>query len=119
MNTIDNMIIFVDKKGIKREAKLLTNELSPYLEYEYVVKMRERRYNPKYGDNRICECGHTYYRHFDSYENMDACGCKYCACDTFKEKVVTNQIGTCVCCGKETGNELFKVCAKCANEIKV
>jgi len=45
-----------------------------------------RKYNPKYGDNRVCECGHTYYRHFDSYEDMLDVGCKYCPCDTFKEK---------------------------------
>jgi len=46
-----------------------------------------RKYNPDYGDNRICECGHLYYRHFDSYENMDPVGCKYCGqCHTFKEK---------------------------------
>ena len=43
-------------------------------------------YNPEYGDNKICECGHIYYRHFDSYENMEACGCKYCECSTFKLK---------------------------------
>ncbi len=42
-------------------------------------------YDPNYGDNRLCECGHTYYRHFDPYENMEDVGCKYCRCDTFKE----------------------------------
>ena len=40
-------------------------------------------YNSKFGDNRECECGHTYYRHFDTYENMEACGCKYCGCYEF------------------------------------
>jgi hypothetical protein len=43
-------------------------------------------YNPEYGDERICECGHPYYRHFDSYDDMYACGCKYCGCDEFIEK---------------------------------
>lgn len=42
-------------------------------------------YNPNYGDDRICKCGHSYYRHFDSYENMDAVGCKYCGCFNFEE----------------------------------
>ena len=23
------------------------------------------KYDPNYGDARICECGHSYYRHFD------------------------------------------------------
>uniref|UniRef100_A0AB39C7D2 Uncharacterized protein n=1 Tax=Bacillus phage KoopaTroopa TaxID=3234046 RepID=A0AB39C7D2_9CAUD len=43
-------------------------------------------YNPNFGDDKVCECGHTYYRHFDSYEDMEACGCKYCGCYDFKEK---------------------------------
>jgi hypothetical protein len=51
----------------------------PYLEQTIVT------YNPHYGDDRVCECGHRYYRHFDSYENNDPCGCKYCTCRTFKE----------------------------------
>jgi len=42
-------------------------------------------YNPKYGDDRVCECGHAYYRHFDSYEDMYPCGCKYCDCEEFIE----------------------------------
>lgn len=44
------------------------------------------RYNPEYGDNRICVCGHPYYRHFDSYDNMEPVGCKYCGCYQFEEK---------------------------------
>ena len=42
-------------------------------------------YNSSFGDDKVCECGHTYYRHFDSYEDMDPIGCKYCQCYTFKE----------------------------------
>jgi hypothetical protein len=61
----------------------------PEAERPYIIKRivtHERRYNPKYGDDRICECGHTYYRHFDSYEHMAAYGCKYCNCFEFKER---------------------------------
>lgn len=45
-------------------------------------------YDPKFGNDRICECGHEYYRHFDPYEEMRAVGCKYCGweCLVFKEK---------------------------------
>lgn len=52
------------------------------------VKKIKRKYNPKYGDDRICECGHQYYRHFDwfGYKEMTAVGCKYCECYIFKEK---------------------------------
>lgn len=43
-----------------------------------------RQYNSSYGDKKICNCGHTYYRHFDSYENMKPVGCKYCGCYEFR-----------------------------------
>lgn len=43
-------------------------------------------YDKAFGDDRTCECGHTYYRHFDSWEEMRPVGCKYCPCGTFKEK---------------------------------
>lgn len=52
-----------------------------------VVTDRQRAYNPNYGDDRECTCGHAYYRHFDSYDDNYPCGCKYCPCDEFKEKV--------------------------------
>lgn len=35
-------------------------------------------YDPTYGDNRDCECGHSYERHFDSHDDMSPVGCKYC-----------------------------------------
>ena len=54
----------------------------PYIETKKVVI--ERAYNPNYGDNKYCKCGHVYHRHFDSYENMDPVGCKYCNCYLFK-----------------------------------
>jgi DNA-directed RNA polymerase subunit RPC12/RpoP len=33
------------------------------------------------------ECGHPYYRHFDSYENNRPVGCKYCECRIFQEPI--------------------------------
>lgn len=56
-------------------------EEPPYLE-KIVI---ERHYNPAYGDDRICKCGHRYYRHFDGYEDNYHCGCKYCGCYNFEE----------------------------------
>lgn len=56
----------------------------PYITGFEVRKIKT--YNPNYGDDKICECGHSYYRHFDSYEDMEDCGCKYCPCRTFVEK---------------------------------
>lgn len=35
-------------------------------------------YDPTYGDDIECLCGHPYYRHFDTYEKMSPVGCKYC-----------------------------------------
>ena len=56
----------------------------PYIEIKWVDV--ERVYNPNYGDDRICGCGHPYHRHFDSHEDMAPVGCKYCDCYTFIER---------------------------------
>ena len=66
-----------------RAARESNSSDSPYI--IKVESKEERAYNPNYGDLRICKCGHPYERHFDSYENMNACGCKYCSCWTFEE----------------------------------
>lgn len=60
-------------------------EEPPYL--EKIVTTTEYSYNPKYGDDRICKCGHSYYRHFDTYEQMSNVGCKYCQCHHFEERI--------------------------------
>ena len=43
-------------------------------------------YDKNIGDDLPCKCGHVYYRHFDSYEDMRPIGCKYCSCFHFEEK---------------------------------
>ena len=60
------------------------------VELPYLITTRtieERCYNPKFGDERECKCGHPYHRHFDSHAEMEPCGCKYCSCCTFDEAV--------------------------------
>ena len=52
---------------------------NPYLEYFIKIK----KWNPDYPQDKLCKCGHPYYRHFDSYEDMEPCGCKYCECHDF------------------------------------
>ena len=45
----------------------------PEGEPPYIYKglnSQDKAYNPKYNDDAKCECGHPYYRHFDSYENI-------------------------------------------------
>ena len=56
------------------------------LGYERVVLYRPLSYDKNYGDDKLCECGHQYHRHFDGYEGMAAVGCKYCECGVFKAK---------------------------------
>lgn len=82
-------MIIKDIYGEKHEATLVNNPDSPYLEYEY--KVVQRCYNPNYGDNRMCVCGHTYERHFDSYEDMAAIGCKYCGCTEFVKQIESEE----------------------------
>ena len=50
------------------------------------IRDRPPPYDPNFGDDRECACGHSYYRHFDSYEDMSPVGCKYCECRRFREK---------------------------------
>lgn len=45
----------------------------------------DNAYDPDFGDDRICKCGHSYVRHFDPYDNNRFVGCKYCGCDHFTE----------------------------------
>lgn len=69
---------------IEWDENKLDNVELPYL---FTTKLQtERHYNPNYGDDRECVCGHPYHRHFDGYEDNKACGCKYCGCFEFKEK---------------------------------
>ena len=49
------------------------------------ITIQKKKYNPNYGDNKKCVCGHTYYRHFDPWNDMEAVGCKYCGCQEFVE----------------------------------
>lgn len=58
---------------------------NPYLIDVKTIIKEEKKYNPDYGDNRICVCGHAYHRHFDPYEDMKNVGCKYCPCNDFTE----------------------------------
>lgn len=58
----------------------------PYKEIVLEVVGILKEYNPDFGDDKLCECGHTYYRHFDTYDGMAPVGCKYCGCQEFKLK---------------------------------
>lgn len=53
----------------------MTDTQQPYLD--------GNKHNPNYPADKICRCGHPYYRHFDTYDNMENIGCKYCPCYEF------------------------------------
>lgn len=53
----------------------------PYLIYRGTIEVK--KFNPNFGNDRECSCGHTYYRHFDTHDNMEPVGCKYCKCMEF------------------------------------
>ena len=77
--------MYYDKEDVLEE-RVVYKEDDPYVVKE--IKIRARFYNPRYGDGRLCNCGHTYARHFDFYEDEEFqnCGCKYCSCSEFVEK---------------------------------
>lgn len=61
------------------------NMEATYIEETIVTVVH--KYNPKYGDKRVCTCGHKYYRHFDIYDDTNSISCKYCGCLWFTEDV--------------------------------
>lgn len=54
------------------------------------ARLRQRydtAFDPDCSESILCVCGHAYYRHFDTYENMRPVGCKYChgaSCSGFR-----------------------------------
>lgn len=84
---------------IEQEEYVLHNDTSYVPAEEDAIA---EQYDEQFGDNKLCLCGHPYYRHFDTYDNMSAIGCKYCThygekhvkervCPYFKEKKVDQQ----------------------------
>lgn len=80
------------------EQEEIVNHSPPVVSEEDQIA---EQYDSNYGDNKPCLCGHPYYRHFDTYDNMSAVGCKYCSpwndkhveeryCPYFKEKKEEN-----------------------------
>lgn len=94
---------FLNDHGINESGRLYSSYLEDLVSlleevaYHEGAISSEPEYDPSFGDNRKCQCGHTYYRHFDTYDNMSAVGCKYCSswedvcrpgyCNRFTEEV--------------------------------
>jgi len=56
----------------------------PYLQHRRVVVTVEEAWNPNYDQRALCKCGHEYFRHFDTLEDMFPIGCKFCECERFE-----------------------------------
>lgn len=85
--SIDDIINNIESNKIDWAITQCENTLKkgnrPYIPTISIVN----NYNPEFGDDKKCKCGHSYYRHFDTYEEMSPVGCKYCGCYDFKEKI--------------------------------
>lgn len=49
-----------------------------------LIEGRPQPWDKDADQDALCTCGHPYYRHFDTYEDMYPNGCKYCACREFQ-----------------------------------
>ena len=85
-NDADDCNLYIAPAELVKASYRKAGPDDPYKETVLEVIGILKEYNPDFGDDKICECGHTYYRHFDSWEGMAPVGCKYCGCDEFKLK---------------------------------
>ena len=69
------------------------------------AKNEYHTYDPDYGDEKVCECGHLYHQHFGGvsdnekaskfcpdigpHYDIEVVECRYCKCKGFTEKVKT------------------------------
>ena len=68
--------ISADSPFFERDVRDLVDFIEGILQYEMMGGHigPEPEYDPNFGDNKECECGHVYYRHFDTYDNMSPIG---------------------------------------------
>lgn len=71
---------YEDEPSFHNDLKSLCNLIEEAIsQAEYHRKYGDTLpYDDNFGDNKLCLCGHPYYRHFDTYNNMAPVGCKYC-----------------------------------------
>ena len=69
-----------------KNTEVEEEKAEPYI-YDITLEISVKsKYNPSYGDSRICKCGHRYDRHFDFHEDFESSNCKYCECVEFEEE---------------------------------
>lgn len=83
----DDGRVFEDESACVAHEATISGLPKEEIAYLYTHKVKNiASYNPDYNEDAKCECGHAYYRHFDTYEDMYPCGCKYCSCGEFVAK---------------------------------
>lgn len=75
--------VWDESEAVNKHSHNVTNKLAELIADEVHTILTERQhrvspYDPFYGDDKPCICGHPYYRHFDTYDDMAPVGCKYC-----------------------------------------
>lgn len=70
---------YLDPKARKWFCTYCPQEFEP-------VEPSPPKWDKSRNQDELCECGHPYYRHFDTYDDMLPVGCKYCECFIFREK---------------------------------
>jgi hypothetical protein len=73
----------VSRDGTRIPATLL--KLLSDLDWLVLNWKLPKPYDPAFGAERECKCGHPYYRHFDSYAENEPIGCKYCGCPAWEQ----------------------------------
>ena len=71
---------YEDEPTFQEDLESLCQLITDALLHEgYIEFPGEITYDANFGDDKLCECDHPYYRHFDTYDNMAPVGCKYCS----------------------------------------
>jgi hypothetical protein len=84
---VQHVEIEMERKSAETLLSILRKSKEPGASFfiEKVQAEIDRLWNPDFNQDALCECFHLYHRHFDSYDNMEFVGCKYCGCYDFKE----------------------------------
>lgn len=78
----------LELRVLQRLERVVRAGENPALTLRLLDKVRKLNqpyvYDEKHDQTAKCVCGHSYYRHFDGYDNNRPVGCKYCACHVFR-----------------------------------
>lgn len=83
---MEKINVEMDRKAAHALLSILSDSRTPGAKYFYdkVQEQLNNLWNPDHDQEAKCECGHRYYRHFDTYDDMQLVGCKYCECYEFE-----------------------------------